>query len=222
MKLIEGWYVTNNVYSKQLEPYHVSIIERRNNQRNYFQLSVVNKNMQERVFNFNVIEDAFTFASDVVNKSVNFEDMIQKYEELKASGHLADEFGIRKADEPETTKIKLTEAEVLNAIANHFGKNKSYEVSARKELELQENHQISISFYLIEKYDGIIDETRLTEGDLRTVFNDYLEETDYTFINFKYLGGIRHVGMYVDEDTPYFEGIELEVKEKQKELKKNI
>ena len=37
-------------------------------------------------------------------------------------------------------------------------------------------------------------------------------------MSFKYIGGIRRVGYFLDEDAPYYSGIQLIVREKSKKL----
>ena len=59
--------------------------------------------------------------------------------------------------------------------------------------------------------------TKLTEGDLRKAFDFYVEDLDYEVIDFKYLDGIHKVGNHFDQDTPHYEGVQLEVIKKEKE-----
>ena len=120
-------------------------------------------------------------------------------------------------------KIVLLPEDIDRAIIDYFGENKNYRVSVKEELTINGNEP-KIKFYLIEhiEYDGIKKDikTLLTEGDLKNAFKNYLRDLNYNLESFKYIGGIHRVGYYFDEDTPYFEGVELLVKEKDKVLQK--
>ena len=116
-------------------------------------------------------------------------------------------------------KIFLKENEIYDAIINYCSQGNNNELSAEKELRILDD-EIFLDFYLIEKIqkDKIVMTHKycITESDLRDVFNHYLEPQGLELNGFKYSGGIRRVGYYIDEDTPIFEGVELSVREKSK------
>ena len=108
---------------------------------------------------------------------------------------------------------------VNNIIVNYFGNGKNYLVSTEYDLGII-GHEPKIYYYLIEHldYDGKKRDNRiyLTEHDLKTAFNDYLSSSNYELVDFKYIGGIHHTGYYINNDMPYYEGIKLNVKEREK------
>jgi len=213
-----NWYIKDNDIKVSLLKFHVTISICKNNKNIYYSLKVIDGDRKELVFNFYTLEDAIAFTEDTISNCHDRSEIVSKYEDLFNKGAFANQLGIREEDK-KTTKFILKEPDILNAIISYLGMSKEYEVSAKKELNYTDGN-LSIGFYLIEKYDNIQRETRLTNSDLIAALNNYLKDTDYTLINFKYVGGIHRVGYYHDEDTPYFEGIELEVEEKQKKLKK--
>lgn len=213
-----NWYIKDNDIKVSLFKFHVTISICKNNKNIYYSLKVIDRDRKELVFNFYTLEDAIAFTEETISNCHDLSEIVTKYEELFNKGSFANQLGIREI-ERKTTKIILKEPDILIAIISYFGKSKEYEVSAKKKLSYTDGH-LNIGFYLIEKYDNTEREIRLTNSDLTDVLNNYLKGTNYTLINFKYVGGIHRVGLYLDEDTPYFEGIELEVEEKQKKLKK--
>lgn len=63
----------------------------------------------------------------------------------------------------------------------------------------------------------------LNYDDILLPLRKYANSLDYELDGFKYCGGIRHVGYYIDEDTPHFDGVRLYLKEKKQEfVKKKI
>ena len=121
-------------------------------------------------------------------------------------------------------KIFLKEEKIYDAIIDYCSIGNKNELSVEKSLYIYDD-EIVLDFYLLETIEK--DKIRwtskyaLTKLDLKDAFNYYLEKRGYELDNFKYVGGIRRVGYYIDDDTPMFEGIELAVKEKSlKRIKK--
>lgn len=217
MKNIElnHWYIKDNELSISLMRHHVSIRILRNDKNIFYQLVVIDSNRESLLFNFYTLEDAVRFTEDNISKCMDNKEILKQYKELFYNEQFANIDGLRV----EKDKIELSKDEVLDLITSYYGEDKEYEVYTIIDLSIN-NNEPNIDFYLVEDCDGITNEVKLTDGDLENVFKDYLSNTTYEFIDFKYKGGIRRVGYFVDEDTPYFEGIELRVKPKEKVLKK--
>ena len=49
------------------------------------------------------------------------------------------------------------------------------------------------------------------DHDIDMALSEYANNMGYTLMDYRYIGGVRRMGMMVSEDTPYFEGIGLEV-----------
>ena len=221
MSIIElnHWSVKDNELSISLMLFYIKITILKNDQTIYYQLFVKGHDEKELTFNFYTIEDAISFTEQVINKSKNSNEVLEKYTLMFENNMIYSPF-------PKTKKIELTPDEVDGAIVRYFGEGKNYRVSSERELSLY-NDQIDLRFYLIEHldYDGIKRDNKimLTESDLKTVLNHYVNFYNYELIDFKYIVGIHRVGYYFDEDTPHYDGIQLEVKprEKIKTLSKN-
>ena len=117
----------------------------------------------------------------------------------------------------------------LHLLSDYFSKKNDKKIDVKMDLTLEYKKIDNIDNY----YDSIIksdffyveeskhERTYLNKNDLEEALSYYVNQKDCLFDSFKYVGGIRHVGYYVDEDTPYFEGIRVFLKEKN-DIKKMI
>ena len=117
----------------------------------------------------------------------------------------------------------------LHLLSDYFSKKNDKKTDVKMDLTLEYKKIDNIDKY----YDSIIkidffyiEESNhkriyLNKNDLEEALSYYVNQKDCLFDSFKYVGGIRHVGYYVDEDTPYFEGIRVFLKEKN-DIKKMI
>lgn len=215
---LDHWFVKGNSLSVSTMNHHTTITVCKNKKEIFFRVRILNSEREELIFNFYSLEDAIAFTEKTVSQCRNNDEIVEKYCEQYQKGKLK-----KKDLKVKDNKIKLTEEEVDAEIENYYGEGKSYDVSATHELSIN-NHMIDINFYLIEKFnlDGVMRETKtmLTEGDLKNVFEAYVEQGNYELENFKYIGGIHKVGYFVEEDTPHYEGIELRIKPKEKVYKR--
>ena len=149
------------------------------------------------------LEHAIIFVQNVVSKSKNIGDVINVYSEM-----------IRSNDEAHT--MYFSETRVLGIISNYFCSGKQYKTMPYKKLYL-ENGEPKVRFYIREEYaKGIQHDNPLTEHDLISALNDYLKKFNCEVDHFEYVGGVHHVGYYYDEDTPYFEGLNVYTKDLEK------
>ena len=51
----------------------------------------------------------------------------------------------------------------------------------------------------------------LKYSDIFNVLSIYAYNNGYTLYNFKYVGGVRKVGYFVNENQPYFDGVQVEM-----------
>lgn len=214
MKRIEKnhWYIKENKLDISLMKFYVSIEITKNDKNVFYRLTVTDEEMQELVFNFYTLEDAIFFTEDIISKCFTTKEVIEKYQELYSQKKFKSPLTSMEKEKKDT--ITLFPDDIDEALIGYFGKGKNYRVSVQNELSV-ENKQPKMVYYLIEHVDNGEIQTRLTYGDLLNAFNDYVGFYGYEVDNFKYIGGVRNVGYFVDEDTPYFEGIELHVKEKE-------
>ena len=216
---LNHWFVKDNQISISLMRFYVRINILKNSDTIYYQLTVINSNREEVTINFYTIEDAITFTEQIINKCNNNEEIINKYKMMFANNEFASPY---KKEEKESDKsiITLSPDEVDEAIIGYFGDSKNYRVSVENEIYLNGDQPI-INFYLIEHFEYNKNKILLTKGDLKNALNDYIEFYGYELIDFKYVGGMHHTGYFIEENKPYYEGIELKVKEKAKKLTKN-
>lgn len=221
---LDHWYVEENELRISLMRFYVQIKVLKNEKTVYYQLFVKDSDDRELTINFYALEDAISFTEQVVNKSEDSNEVLEKYTLMFGSDIFYSPFP--KTKNAETSIIELTIDEVDEAIVGYFGKGKNYRVSSEQEVSLY-NNQIDLRFYLIEHldYDGIKKDNKimLTESDLKAALNHYINFYNYKLIDFKYIGGIHRVGYYFDEDTPHCDGIQLKVKpnERNKVLSKS-
>ena len=213
---LNHWSMENNELSISLMRFYAKIKILKNDQTIYFQLFVKGHDEKELTFNFYTIEDAISFTEQIINKSKDSDEVLEKYTSMFENDIFYSPF--QKTKNNETNTIELTPNEVDQAIIGYFGEGKNYRVSSKHELSLYDN-QINLRFYLVEHldYDGIKRDNiiMLTEGDLKNALNHYINFYNYDLVDFKYIGGIHRVGYYFDEDTPHYDGIQLEVKIKE-------
>jgi hypothetical protein len=221
MGLIKGnnWYYKGNELSRSLRRFYNKIELKQNGRVNYFELQVINGELDTLVFNFYNLGDAISFVENVIDKCQTFEEIISKYQELCANNQLENP-QLEINQELKDTKMTLTEEQVAEAIARCFGEGKNYNVSVSKELGTDFNGNPTIRYYLIEHldYEEIKRDNRilLTNADIKRAIEYYLNDLNYDVIGFKYIGGVHRIGYFFDEETPYYEGVEVELREKEK------
>ena len=222
----DNWFIKDNEINISLLRFHTSINILKNDDYVFFHVKVVDEYGKELKFNFYTLEDAIYFTENVVVNCWDAKEVQGAYDKL-----LSKEIFKEPVEAPfvvENNTLFMNSDEIKQAIVNYYGEGKD-NISVSEEVSLNEGKP-EIAFYKIEHYDldGIKKdiETRLTEGDLKNVFNDMLKSTNYEVTDFRYIGGIHRVGYYFDHDTPYFEGIKMNVKEKelskQKVLEKEL
>lgn len=79
-----------------------------------------------------------------------------------------------------------------------------------------------MKLYLETIVDGERIRRLLTEDYIKEVLTAYVDTPKETLNSFQYVGGIHHVGLYVDEDTPFFEGVMIYLKQKEKPFQKTF
>ncbi len=221
------WGVSGNSATISLPHLHAKFNVLKNDTFIYFQLIVTDSSMETLDLNFYTLEDVIMFTEDVVNKCFSKEDVLDKYQQMCKGGVFRLSGGMKP---PKGNTITLTPDEVNQAIIEYFGSKKNYRISVKEQVYIDFYGQQQINFYLTEHldYDGIKKDIKcmLTEGDIKNALSAYVDFYSYELIDFKYIGGIHRTGYYFDEDTPYYEGIKLNVKQKNisngKRLKKNL
>jgi len=212
------WFIKDNEVSALLMHWYVKIDFCHNGKYLYFPLKVYSDGKELLTFNFYTFEDAIGFTNNVVNKCWTTEEIVEKYQEMFSDK----QFKSPNLGRVHNDKISLMPDEVDEAIIEYFGDGKEYPVSCREELTMDKSG-LHISFYLVEhtEIDGVRKDfsTMLTKGDLMNALGAYIEFYGYELLDFKYIGGVHHVGYFVDEDKPHYDGIELKVRKKEKSLR---
>ena len=216
---LNHWYLNNNNLSISLMKYCVNIITRKNSYGIYYQLIVLGEDKNELIFNFYTLEDSISFTENIVNKSNSFDEIVNEYETRFKNG----EFSGPQLDIIETpnedSKVIITTDKLEQIMANYYGNGKRYKVTVEHDLN-SFNTKPQVLFYLIEHldYDGIKKEHKilLTNHDVESAINDYLSSSSYELVDYKYLGDFHYNGYHIDPDKSTFTGVELTIKEKEK------
>ena len=180
----------------------------------FFQLKIVNNNMEETLLNFSTLEDAIKFVENVVKKSNSIEEIIKKYFDVFKNS-ITEEV----EDIPE---IDLSVSQVKEAIIDYYGNDKDHALYAFENVYMR-GGEAQVDFYLNEHVSkGNAYNTKISQEELGFILQMYAAKKGYELLDFKYIGGVHRVGYFFDEDTPYLQGIRLYVKklEKNMELKK--
>lgn len=219
-----NWSLDGNKASVSLMNLHAKFEVLKNDNSIYYQLVVTDSNMDTLTFNFYTLEDVISFTENVVSECRTKEDVLNQYQQMYEEGEFRLPGGMKP---PKKNKISLTPNEVDEALVGYFGEGKDYRISVKDEepyIDFEGNPKVPI--YLVEHIDfeGAKKEISymLTDSDIKHALAHYIDFYGYDLEDFKYIGGIHHTGYFFDEDKPYYEGIELTVKEKQKEQPKKL
>ena len=126
-------------------------------------------------------------------------------------------------------QVFLSKKDLINLIKEYFKLNGDKDVDVNINLELSTNYSGIGAYEKIE--DDIIVNYEVTQteqigiatikttctltfDDLVEILKSYKCPDGFEYDSFLYAGGIRHVGLMVDEDTPFLEGIYLNFREK--------
>ncbi len=60
----------------------------------------------------------------------------------------------------------------------------------------------------------------ISEVEIKEALSKYVESESYQLGSYRYIGGVRRMGLFIPEDTPHFEGINLKLIEKNSVLQR--
>ncbi len=113
----------------------------------------------------------------------------------------------------QNNKVILQPYEVDQAIIDFFGRDKDYKVSVAKDFTMVDGN-LNIDFYVIEHlYNdkmGTGIKTKVTDDDLKAVFEDYVSAYKYKVNDIEYIKNSDK-----KDDFSSYEGIELNVTKKE-------
>ncbi|MBQ4032182.1 MAG: hypothetical protein II625_10545 [Bacilli bacterium] len=201
------WFIKDNEISASLMHWYVSIDLSMNNR--CIPLEIYSDGQKLLRLSFKTLEEAISFTNNVLNKAWDVQEIKNSYQEL---------YGIVVEDEEEKiSERNLTPIEVDQALLKYFGEGKSYRISLIENI-VNLDGNLDMEFYLVEHIDNNgnkeTNHIRLTRGDLKNALNAYVELDGFELVDFVYIGGIHHVGYFIDEDTPHYDGIHLSIKKK--------
>ena len=216
---LSNWYLQDNELTIPLMRFYVKIAVVTNENDIFYQLKVIDDDDINLTFNLNSLEEAILFTERVISKCCDSQEIIRNYLVLYGK---EDNNTIIRNLEGNNNIIYLTPDEVDQAILNYYGTDKVL----TEELSIKDNNP-QLVFKIIERVDvdGAKKEhvAKVSFEDLKESLSQYIDFYNYDLVDFKYMGGVRRVGYFRDSDTPYYEGIKLIVKPKEKTLiKKNI
>lgn len=130
----------------------------------------------------------------------------------------------------ETYKLEITTQELLGMLSNYFT------LKLEKPINVKESHSISYEGYYEDKvskveifYEETIEilghtatkTTTLSKDEIKSILNELIDNEKYTIDSLYYNASIETKGYYRDEyEQAVFNGITLNIKEKQKTLRK--
>ena len=114
-------------------------------------------------------------------------------------------------------KIQINKNELLRLLSQYYSDMLGKDITVLDEVSvkyIQGLKNINLRLF----YEEIIGDgkkiTFIYANDICNCLEAYADKNNLTFICFKYIGNIRNVGYYIDEDTAIFEGIEATFEEK--------
>lgn len=209
---LKDWNIGSNELSILLIDYYVKISIKNDLGKLYYSLTVADTDMKELNLIFNSLEEAVNFTEDKIVHCDTYKEIIEFYKD-----YIIDKNKI----EPDE-KIFLTPDEVDQAIIDYYSEKKDNRLSVENTIEMS-NYCPRINFYLVEhvNIDGNKHkaETLLTEYDLKNALAKYIDFYGYELIKFNYKGETSH-SIHTIKNGITYEGLELQVKTKNKRLKK--
>ena len=206
------WFLEENKLNISLSKLFASIETSLSDGEISWYLTVTNNRCEEIAFKFDTLEDVVSFVEDEISRCYSVYEVINMYKEVTRKYE-------KREIIPKKNKVFLSPEDVDMAILRYCLPSSNFSISIFNKLTIN-NNQPEISYYVTESMnvDGVMKrkEKCLTHDELTEIFSDFVGDLNYDLVNFKYCGGIHRVGYYIDEPTPYFEGIELNVKEKNK------
>ena len=204
---LDHWFINENVLSISLMNLYIKIEP----YKNFCDMTITDENYRKISLDFKSLEEAISFAEEKIKDCRSNDEVYQRYNKLYEKEDLTKD------------KIFLFPEDIEEILYDYFGEGKEYRISIESNLFI-ENNKPKIIYSMIEhlNIDGIPKQviTCLTEENLKNALQDYAAKYNYNMEEFKYCGGIHRVGYFFDEDTPYFDGIILKVKDKSKVLKR--
>ncbi len=110
--------------------------------------------------------------------------------------------------------------EFLNILSEYFTNTLEKEVTVYdnpKVIYTDTDKLIDLQLYHLYFFDKnrttIRIETPISDFEVSEVLNEYAHKMGYELDRFQYIGHVRNVGYYTDEDTVVFEGVKLYLNE---------
>ena len=125
-------------------------------------------------------------------------------------------------DKDNKLTMDISDKEIIEILQKYYSNKFGSEVKVESKLGIKYVNTVDgcivsrpdIEFYIFDKNGNQSITSPLTKYDIKEALNDYVSSLGYSFESFKYIGGIRHIGQFIDDDTPYFEGIKVYYREK--------
>lgn len=108
----------------------------------------------------------------------------------------------------------LSKGRFIEVISEDYNKKLGREVELHDEISLTYG-LISIVPNFRLYYDKDNGRCYLSDDDINDALNNYAKSRELVLDSFAYLGGVHRMGMFIDEDTPYFFGVRLNLDEKE-------
>ena len=115
-------------------------------------------------------------------------------------------------------KTYLTEKDFNEEIINYYSQIIDGELRVEKYLFMGAD-RVHVGFSVFVKTEEHPEESkiRVTDVDIKNILNSYLKSKQKELVDYKFLTGVSREGYYQGEELPYFEGIELQTKEKKED-----
>lgn len=127
-------------------------------------------------------------------------------------------------------KLEISKDELLGMLSNYYTRILGHKIKVEEKSEIEyfglyENKGAKVTLYYEETIDILghkaTKTTNISEEELKKVLNELIKESGYMIDTLMYNKGVRLEGYYRDEiEVSYFNGIELTLREKGKELVK--
>ena len=104
--------------------------------------------------------------------------------------------------------------EFITILSEYYSEILHQDIKVKYNVRIIWNDNLSLNVFFEKRSYGDRRTINLTDEDIKKCLEVHANALGYTLNNYKYIGGIRHVGYFTEENAPHFEGVRLYLKEK--------
>jgi len=116
----------------------------------------------------------------------------------------------------------LNKEELLNYLSEYYSMLYRKEITVQEEHYVEDEYKVGLKIFF---YDKVLDnkvKKVLSDNEIETALHEYAYKLDLDLVKFQYLGYVRHVGYYTEEESAIFQGVKLYLAKRSKKRVKAL